>query len=46
MLINFENNKENFGKKGEVLRELYNLLSDENNVYIPETLIFPLRRSQ
>ena len=42
MLINFENNKENFGKKGEVLRELYNLLSDENNVYIPETLILSL----
>ena len=42
MLINFENNKENFGKKGEVLRELYNLLSDENNIYIPETLILSL----
>jgi len=42
MLINFENNKENFGKKGEMLRKLYNLLSDENNVYIPETLILSL----
>ena len=43
MLINFENNTENFGKKGEVLKKLYNLLSEENNVYIPETLILPLK---
>mgnify|MGYP002556871518 CR=1 FL=1 len=42
MLINFENNKENFGTKGEVLRKLYNLLSDEKNVNIPETLILSL----
>lgn len=42
MLNNFENNKENFGKKGEVLRNLYNLLSHENNVYIPDTLILSL----
>ncbi len=42
MLINFENNKESFGKKGDMLRKLYNLLSDEDNVYIPETLVLPL----
>ena len=42
MLNNFENKTENFGKKGEMLRRLYTLLSDENNVYIPETLVLSL----
>ena len=42
MLINFENNKESFGKKGDMLRKLYNLLFDEDNVYIPETLVLSL----
>lgn len=42
MLNNFENCKENFGTKGEVLRKLYNLLSDEKDVNIPETLILSL----
>lgn len=42
MLMNFTNSEENFGKKGEVLRILYNILSDEKKVYIPETLVLSL----
>lgn len=42
MLITFENNEENLGQKGEVLKRLYNLLSNENNVYIPKTLVLSL----
>lgn len=42
MLIDFDNNKENFGKKGEVLRKLNSLLFNEKNVHIPDTLILSL----
>lgn len=42
MLIDFDNNKENFGKKGEVLRKLNSLLFNEKKVHIPDTLILSL----
>lgn len=42
ILCDLKNKSEKFGKKGEVLRELYSLLSYENKVFVPDTLIIPL----
>lgn len=42
MLVGFDNVKENFGKKGEVLRKLNNLLCNEKKVFVPSTIVLSL----